>query len=349
MDFNVHNPSGVWIGIIEEPISAIWTRRYNKPGEFEIYTQATAELLEMIAEDCYITHEGDRTVMVVERVELTTDAENGNFVKITGRSAACLLDRRIILEQTTLYGRVDQVIYKLIDENAIRPANPARALPLTMDVPDVITDRISTQHTGTNLLTAVEDICAAHGLGFRVVSDDISQVVLRVELYVGKDRSAWQLENSPVFFSPEFENLISSNYAFDMAKYKNVAVVAGEGEGKARKRAVFGDASGLLRRELYVDARDMSTNEGEIGDADYTAQLEARGAEKLAETQTTEAFGGEVDTVNTFTLDVDYTVGDIVTVENEYGIRVDTRISAIPEYWDENGYSADCVFEGMEG
>lgn len=349
MDFNIHNPDGVWIGIIEEPKSAIWTRRYNKPGEFEIYTSATAELLAMIAEDCFITHEGDNTVMVVERVELTTDAENGDFVKIAGRSAACLLDRRIVLEQTSIYGRVDQAIYRLINENAINPANPDRALPLIMDIPDVMADTVKAQHTGTNLLEAVEEICAAYGIGFRVVSDSVAQVSLRVELYVGKDRSAAQMVNSPVYFSPEFENLISSSYAFDMAEYKNVAVVAGEGEGKARKRATIGEASGLLRRELYVDARDMSTNEGEISDADYTAQLEARGAEKLAETRVSEAFSGEVDTVNTFTLDVDYTVGDIVTVENEYGIRVDTRIGAIPEYWDENGYSTDCVFEGMEG
>ena len=349
MDFNVHNPAGVWVDIIEEPTSAIWTRRYNKPGEFEIYTPATAELLDLIAEDCYITREGDNSVMVVERVELTTDAENGNFVKITGRSAACLLDRRIILEQTTLSGRVDRAIYKIIDENAINPANSARRLPLTMEIPDVMADAIKAQHTGTNLLTAIEEICAAYGLGFRVVSDSKTEIVLRLELYVGTDRSAAQAENSPVFFSQEFENLVSSNYAFDVSKYKNVAIVAGEGEGKARKRATIGEASGLLRRELYVDARDMSTNEGEISDADYTAQLEARGVEKLAETQTTEVFGGEVDTVNTFTLDVDYTVGDIVTVENEYGIRIDTRISAIPEYWDENGYATDCVFEGMEG
>lgn len=349
MDFNVHDPGGVWIGIVEEPISAIWTRRYNKPGEFEIYTQATAYLLDLIAEDCYITHEGDNTIMLVERVELTTDAENGNFVKIKGRSAACLLDRRIILEQTTLYGRVDQALYKLIDENAINPANPQRALPLTMDLPDVMTDTISAQYTGTNLLAAIEDICAAYGLGFRVVSDNASQVIPRFELYTGTNRSAGQSVNSPIYFSQEFENLVASSYAFDLSKYKNVAVVAGEGEGKARKRAVVGEASGLLRRELYVDARDMSTNEGEISDADYTAQLEARGTEKLAETHTTEAFGGEVDTLNTFALDVDYSVGDIVTVENEYGIRVDTRISAIPEYWDENGYATDCVFEGMEG
>lgn len=349
MDFNIHDTSGVWIDIIEEPTSAIWTPRYNKPGDFEIYTPATSELLGSIAEDYLITREGDKNVMIVERVELTTDAENGNFVKITGRSALCLLERRIILEQTKLTGRVDRAIYKVIDENAINPANPARALPLLMDIPDVLANAINAQHTGTNLLEAVESMCAAHGLGIRAVYDDVTHVVPRIELYVGTDRSVAQSARSPVIFSPEFENLISSNYAFDVTKYKNVAIVAGEGEGKARKRAIYGEASGLMRRELYVDARDMSTNEGEISNADYTAQLEARGAERLAETQTTEAFGGEVDTVNTFVLGVDYDVGDIVTVENEYGIRVNTRIAAIPEYWDENGYSTDCVFEGLEG
>lgn len=349
MDFNIYDSSGVWVGIIEEPTSAIWTRSYNKPGDFEIYTPATPELLDLIAEDCFITRQGDDGVMVVERLELTTDAEDGDFVKIKGRSAACLLDRRIVYNQTTLIGRADQAVYKLINENAINPSNTDRKLPLVMDVPDVLADAISAQHTGTNLLEAVEAICAAYGIGFRVVSDNKTELVLRVELYVGKDLRADQAINSPVIFSPEFENLLSTNYAFDVSKLKNVAIVAGEGEGKARKRAVYGAGAGLMRREIFVDARDMSTNDGEISASDYTAQLEARGAEKLAEAQAVEAFDGEVDTTHTFTLDVDYTVGDIVTVENEYGIRADSRIAAVSEFWDEAGYSTANTFEGMEG
>ena len=349
MDFNIYDSSGVWVGIIEEPTSAIWTRAYNKPGDFEIYTPATPELLNLIAEDCYITRQGDDGVMVVERFELTTDAEDGDFVKVSGRSAACLLDRRIILEQTTLSGRVDRAVYKLINENASNPSDADRRLPLVMAAPDVLADTISAQHTGTNLLEAVEAICAAYGMGFRVVSDSKTEIVLRVELYVGKDRRASQSINSSVIFSPEFENLLSTNYAFDVSKYKNVAIVAGEGEGKARKRAVYGAGAGLMRRELFVDARDMSTNDGEISDSEYTAQLEARGAEKLAEAQAVEAFDGEVDTAHTFALDVDYTVGDVVTVENEYGIRADSRIVAVSEFWDEAGYSTANTFEGLEG
>lgn len=349
MDFNVYDSSGVLVGIIEEPTSAIWTRAYNKPGDFEIYTPATVELLDMIAEDCYITRQGDNSVMVVERLEVTTDIEDGNFVKITGRSAGCLLDRRIVWQQTTFLGRVDRAIYKLIDENAINPANADRKLPLVMDAPDTLEDTINAQYTGTNLLEAVQEICAAYGLGFRVVTDSKTSVAPRVELYVGKDRRAGQTVNSPVIFSPEFENMLSTSYAFDVSKYKNIALVAGEGEGTARKRAVCGAGVGLMRRELYVDARDMSTNDGEITASDYTAQLVARGAEKLSEAQAVEAFDGEVDTQNTFTLDADYSVGDIVTVENEYGIRADSRIVAVSEFWDESGYSAANTFEGMEG
>lgn len=350
MDFYIHDSGGVWIGIIEEPTSSIWTRGYYKPGDFEIYTPATPELLDMIAEDCFITRaDDDNTVMVVERLELTTDAEEGNFVKITGRSAACLLDRRVVWRQTTFSGRVDRAVYKLINENAINPTEAERKLPVSMDVPNVLADSINAQHTGTNLLEAVQTLCASHGLGFRAVTDNKRTINIRIELFVGKDRRQGQTVNSPVVFSPEFENLLSTNYAFDVTKFKNVALVAGEGEGAARKRAIRGAASGLMRRELFVDARDMSTNNGEIDADEYTAQLMARGAEKLSEAQIAEAFSGETDTVNTFALDVDYTVGDIVTVENEYGMRANSRIISVSEYWDDSGYSTTNAFEGLEG
>lgn len=364
MDFNIHDEAGTWIGMIESPTSAIWTERYNTPGEFEIYTPATQELFELLLPGRYegtaraaapietvhfITRPDRNTVMLVERIELTTDDEEDDFIRIKGRAASCLLDRRIVWKQTSLSGRVDMAIYRLVRENAINPEDEARRLPLLMDAPNVLADTISAQYTGAGLLEAVKDITAAYGLGFRVVTDGRSIITLRLELYKGADKSLAQTANSPVIFSPDFENLSASAYAFDMEKYKNVALVAGEGEGTARKQAAQGQAAGMARREMYVDARDMSTNDGEISEEDYTAQLKARGEEKLAERDVAEAFGGEVDTGNTFVIGVDYDVGDIVTVVNEYGVRADARVSDVSECWDESGYSTDCVFEGLEG
>lgn len=348
MDFNVHDSDGVLIGIVENPTSAIWTRRYQQPGDFELYFPAEPDALALITDDCYITREDALEVMIVERVALVTDEENGNYIRVSGRGAESILDRRIVLEQTTLSGRMDAAVLRLITENAIAPKDPARELPITMNAPDLLPDRISAQYTGTNLLEAVEEICRAYGVGFRAVVDNYSQLTPRFELFVGTDRSEGQAVTSPVIFSPEYENLLSSNYVLDTTKYKNVAIVAGEGEGKARKRATYGSAAGMRRRELYVDARDMSTNEGEISAADYTAQMLARGAEKIAEHGIVEAFDGEIDTTNTFSLDVDYTCGDIVTVANEYGIRKDVRIMAIMESWDDSGHAAVPIFENVE-
>ena len=348
MDFNVHDHAGVWVGIIENPTSAIWTRRYQQPGDFELYFPATAEMLSILADDFYITREDAPEVMLIEHIEIITSAEEGNYLLISGRGAECLLDRRIILEQTAINGRVDAAIYRLISENAVSPANAARALPLSMDVPNVSDRRIRSQYTGTNLLEAVQEICKANGIGFRAVSDASGVISPRVELIAGADRSEGQTINSPVIFSAEYENLLSSSYVQDTSKYKNVAIVAGEGEGKARKRATYGNASGINRRELYVDARDLSTNDGAISADEYTAQLITRGIEKLTEHALSESFDGEIDTANTFALDVDYTLGDVVTVENEYYIRKNVRVSAIMETWDTEGYTAIPTFENVE-
>lgn len=348
MDFNVHDHDGVWVGIIENPTSAIWTRRFQAPGDFELYFPATSEMLSLLEDDMYITRDDAPEVMIIEHIEIITSEEEGDYILVSGRGAECLLDRRIILEQTAVAGRVDAALYRLIKENAIEPSDADRVLPLEMSLPDASTDTISAQYTGTNLLEAVEEICKAYGLGFRAVADACQAITLRMELLKGTNRSEGQTDNSPVIFSSEYENLLSSKYVLDTTNYKNVAIVAGEGEGTARKRATYGSASGRLRREMFVDARDLSTNEGSILLTDYTQQLQARGAEKIAECALTESFDGEIDTGNTFVLDTDYTLGDVVTVENEYYIRKDVRVSAIMETWDAEGYTAIPTFENVE-
>lgn len=348
MDFNVHDTSGVLIGIVESPTSAIWTRRYFAPNDFELYFPATPDALAMITDDCYITRTDRPEVMVVEHVEIVTSEEEGNYILVSGRGGESIIGRRIVMHQTRLSGRVDAAIHRLVLENAIVPDDPDRELPVLMRTPDVLAASISAQYTGKNLLEAVEEICKAYGIGFRAVVDNYTIVTPIIELLIGADRSASQDANSPVVFSPEYDNLLSSNYVLDTSNYKNVAIVAGEGEGTARKRAIYGSASGMHRRELYVDARDMSTNEGEISADDYTAQMLARGAEQLAEHAITESFDGEIDAENTYILDVDYTVGDIVTVINEYGIQKDVRITAIMESWDESGHAVVPVYENVE-
>ena len=104
--------------------------------------------------------------------------------------------------------------------------------------------------------------------------NDKKQFVFK--LYAGADRTYAQTENPYVVFSPKFENIANSNYLESKKEYKNVALVAGEGEGAERKTTSVGEGSGLERRELFVDARDISTTTEDnvtLSDEEYKKQL----------------------------------------------------------------------------
>lgn len=205
-------------------------------------------------------------------------------------------------------------------------------------------ETMAKQITGANLMEAVSDICRTYQWGWDII---FSNGTLQLIFYKGADRSYGQTDtdNPYVVFSAEFDNLISSIYTQDISQFKNVALVAGEGEGKARKKTIVGEASGMDRYELYVDARDVSSNEGEISETDYMAQLYGRGLEKLEAASLGETFEGEVDNTNMYIYGEDYFLGDIVAVKNKYGITGNARVVEMIECWDENGYTAVPTFE----
>jgi hypothetical protein len=141
-------------------------------------------------------------------------------------------------------------------------------------------------------------------------------------------------------FSPQFDNLASSDYEWSNKEYKNVALVLGEDEGTDRRSLVVGQSSssGFDRRELYVDARDIQSevydDDGEqstLPDDEYNALLQQRGEEKLAEVPLTNKISGEADTAAMFQYGVDFNMGDIVQVENEYGITSCSRVTEFVE------------------
>lgn len=81
----------------------------------------------------------------------------------------------------------------------------------------------------------------------------------------------------------------------------------------------------------------------------YEVYLLNRGYEKMAEYGTTISFEGIVASNITFTYKEDYFLGDLVTVENEYGISVEARIKEVIETCDENGYNIEPKFEYLGG
>lgn len=91
--------------------------------------------------------------------------------------------------------------------------------------------------------------------------------------------------------------------------------------------------TGLTRRELYIDARDLQS-EQEDGQAltpeQYAGVLTTRGLEKLAENQLVRSFTARVRTQGaTYEYGKDFFLGDRITVTDErLGLTVDAQVMA---------------------
>lgn len=354
MNLLVLNPSFQPIGVIDTFESIIWTDRYDDVGDFELTGLADSETMSLLRQENYIVYEDSVHLMIIEKIELTADPENGIKYKVSGRSVESILDRRIVWQQTILSSKVQYAINRLLNENVISPENTDRTIgfiTFNQSSDQRLEDlHIDAQFTGDNLLTAITEICQKNNLGYRLYLNQAANGFV-FEIYLGLDRSYDQIENSRVIFSPSFDNLVGSNYILNSEPLRTVAVVAGEGEGLSRTRSIVGDISGqgLARREMYVDARDLSSDtDPPITMEEYTEQLDERGLEKLAEQGIIENFDGSIDTTLSFKYGTDFDLGDIVQVENELGMKLKCRVAEITFSEDASGFSIYPTFRSLE-
>lgn len=365
MELEIFDENFRWIYMIDQYESLIWTERYASAGNFELYTPVNDTILEIAnfirdrlqqRVDTYAWMRDAESTMFIEDVQITTDTETGHHMIISGRSLESMLERRIVWKQTTLDGYLLGQIQKLLIENVITPTIADRRISNFVfqgsTDPRIRALKVQAQYTGDNLYDVILTLCDTYKLGFRVELDDQNRFVF--SLYYGEDRSYDQTKNTYVVFSPTFENLLNSSYIESINTLKNVTLVAGEDKGTDRKTRVIGSASGLSRRELYTDARDIQSEYREndeekvLTPEQYNALLDQRGAEKLSECKYTKAFTGEIEATKGFIYGVDFFKGDIVQVMNEYKIESTARVSEIVRVYDTTGYSMYPTFELVE-
>lgn len=354
MNLYVLNKDRETIAIEDTYESLIWNPQFYDPGAFEIYTRASSRLFEIFALDNYVMRDDSDMVGVIERVQTVSDIEDGEHMIISGRCVKSFLERRIIWKQRDISGTIENVMRTLITENAISPSIAARKIPnLVLAPANGWTERIDTQYTGDNLLEVVIALCKLYGYGFKVILNEQKKFV--IYFYRGINRSYAQTENPYVVFSPEFENITTSDFTHDKSTLKNACNVAGEGEGNARKYYAVGTASGLERREMFVDARDLSSeveddsgNKKTLTTAEYNEVLASRGREQLAENPETFQFEGEAETTRQYVYGEDFDLGDIVQVKDKYGTESPSRIIGVIDSDEDSGRKIIPTFASWE-
>ena len=197
--------------------------------------------------------------------------------------------------------------------------------------------------------TALQNIAVDADLGFDIIFKPREKKLL-FKVTKGVDRSTVSVSDDGsklVIFSTDLDDILSSSYYTNNQDVKTLAYVAGEGEGAERKHLTSGDnaSSGFLRRELYVDARDLRTeilSEDNtvitITDDEYIELLNERGNEKLAERIEVETFeakmrvAGEIQ----YVYGVDYFKGDKVIIQDtELGIQVIAKVTEVSQNYDD--------------
>ena len=353
MDLRILNTNLEAIAIVDAYESFIWSDRYYEYGDFELYMAMDSTLLDFLRKDYYIQIRESDHLIIIEDLKIESDAEEGNRLTVTGRSLESILDRRVVWGQKTLSGSLQNAIKTLINESIISPSITDRKIPnfIFEDSTDtaITSLNIDAQYTGDNLYDVVNAICTESSIGFQITLNDSNQFVFK--LYSGIDRSYEQTAVPYVIFSPKFDNIVNSNYFESNASLKNVALVGGEDTSQQRKYVTVGSGTGLSRREMFVDARDIRSEvDGKaLSTSEYNAQLQQRGKEKLAENIEIMTFEGEADTTTMFKYGTDFFNGDIVQVANEYGHETKSRIVEITISDDEGGFSIYPTFKTENG
>lgn len=349
MELTLLNTSLDAVSVVDDYESAIWTDRYREHGDFEIYTPVTLDMLSMFKQDYYLLNRDSEHVMIVEKLLIKTDVELGNHITVTGRSLESILMRRIVWKQRSISGNLQNGIQALLEENVISPEDPDRKIDnfiFEESTDERITKlTVDAQYTGDELYDVIAKLCAEHDIGFKVTLNDNKQFVFK--LYAGIDRSYEQTENPYVIFSPNFENIVNSNYIESKSALKNVTLIGGEGEGSERRYTTAGSAKGLDRRELFTDARDISSkteDDTTLTEDEYNTLLRQRGQEKLDENIDITSFEGEIEATMMFRYREDFFEGDIVQIENEYGHNTKVRILEMTTSENEQGTSVYPTF-----
>lgn len=261
MELNVYifDSSITPLGVIDVVTGLTWEEKFADAGNFELWCPLTNTNVELLQEDNLVWIGGE-SAGVIEYKELSTDDSGIQTIHIQGRLAESYLDYRTIYPTVSVSGKTSNTLRVLVNNNLINPEDSDRKIPnveLATDQEE-FGESASYQKTGDSVLTESSRLCEANNLGFRLqFLPREYKFVFRV--YEGTDRTLDQTEVNPVLFSSDLDDILESNYSHNKSELRNLAYVAGEDSGENRKVQPVGSASGLSRRELYVDARDIQS------------------------------------------------------------------------------------------
>lgn len=326
-------------------------------GTFQINAMLDKENLYLMdkTKNFYVLFDDD-VFGVIESVKRESDSETSKVFVIKGSLALKLLEYRVIKGQVTFKGKSYKYIEELVKQNLIMSDDSNRNIALSVEFEDEerlkqVCSIIDKQVTGGSLWDEISEVAEVDKL--RIVLKPNVVVINRENPYnidgwtliigAGEDRTRHRGNKvvSPVVFSQSLSNIANTDYIVDRSKLKNTVYIAGEGEGTDRKwynidvnsDVTFGERKGWNRKELWVDARDIQSEQDnkKLTDAEYEELMKQRADEKAKDNDLSEEYTATVtDITKQYTYKKDYNIGDFVTIaDEELGMEFDAQITNV--------------------
>lgn len=360
------------LGEIDNYESLLFVRSWHSVGDLELRINRYKKHADTLQKGNIILvgNQLNKAYIILHReIELDSDGKASENWLIKALELKVITGRRITIPpSTTAYdnkqGNAETVMKHYVNNNIINPVEGNRKIPqLLLATNQNRGASISWQSRFKNLAEELATLSLNSGLGW-TVSLDIQQKKWVFDVVEGRNVTVNQSELPPVIFSPDFDNIQSMSYVDSDLNYKNIAYVAGQGEGVNRRLIELGQSTGLNRREMFIDARDI----------DNDNDLSARGEQKLKEFETEIFLEAEIMTpiqraeyershyyvspyqsneqikkktkvYSSFMYERDFDLGDIVTIQNKnWGMTMDIRITEIKEIYEPSGFKLEAVF-----
>ena len=336
-------------GLIDDFSSLVWNRKYYDCGSFSLETNMQYESQFQKASYLYCKDFNETAILEALNIKNTT---KGTEAVHSGRFLESILDNRCINETQYFKKMItEDIIRSLVTTFAIN-ADDRKIPKLRLGERKGLGRERTIQITGDSLLTRIYELCKEDELSIKLWYDfDNDELVF--EVWQGIDRKDTQTENSWAIFSKNFENILEDEYSIDNTNNKNFAYVAGElrkydNEGKETSTRIIETVNriqeGEERKELYIDARDLQSDE-DTTEEEYRQMLIERGIDKLNENKKVETADFSINTNSNLSYKKHYDLGDEVIYKNEeLGITVENRIVEVNEAYENGKRKLDITF-----
>lgn len=359
-NFFIYSNNKERLGILQNEESVQWMENYQSPGEVKVVARTTEDNLKLLVEGNRINNTDSDSVARITQVDIV-DSRDEKTIIARGTMTSEMLSQRVVMgtERVTNFERGMYAIY----------ANNRLALPIEIGSSKGYPESTETEITWNSVLDAEIELAEASGLGFSVKFNPETGEETFV-VYRGIDRSNDDSQDYVGYFGADVGNLYNSQIISGSSNFKNVAIVAGEGEGVHRKIKIvsLGNYQGEERRELYVDRRDLqkkyqiatqtgwdssgnptfSYQEGVYTDAEYSDILENAGLEALK--KNTRDFSISCDIIQeNMVYGTDYFLGDRMPVKIPWSnIMASAMISSVNMIYELTGKTVNITLSNFE-